>query len=752
MRTKAYTFVLILGIVLAAAQIGRSAVRITSIKLSELPEGLLITVKGTGELKYRTGEADRVKGFVFYVDILDSLFWVNRKGYWSVKPRASEVQKVLLAQHSLDPPLTRLALRMSRRISPEVKAEGRVLTVSVPLHAPSKPAERRHPASIEPTIEKAAKKHVRITHIEIEREETETRLIIASEGRLKPEAIRSGESDEGFALRIELRGVSLSRGIPRTIEGAPPIREVELNAVGDRCDLRILLTRKAVYQVDSSEKGLVLSFETPVMDRLVTIRAEEESLGKILMLLFEQYGANFLVDRDVDVNQKVTLNLRDVPLKKALSELLGSLGYSFYETEEGIIRVTVKKPVEAKEVKEAPPKLAIRSFKLRYASPQKAVELLKEIVPSDLKLLADDVSGKLILSGEEGKVTAAIPLVESLLKEIDLPVEAPKETPPVEERPPEVVRRVLEVHYSDPEELKRLLQPFLSPIGKLEAFAKGGGKGGASASGSGGTAAEAAKGGYLVVVDVPQAVDAIKRELERLDKPPHQIEIKACIVERTISDESELGLGWSFGYEKGKTSVSVESPVGAEAKGLVGLRYGTLSPTEFAAVLKVITASSEAKILSNPRITVIEGEQAKFHSGDQVGFSKVTIQEGIETVEIEFKDVGVVLTVSAEVKEEDKVLLEADVQVSDLGELTKTGEPTISTREAQTKVLVKSGDTVVIGGLTSERKMKSVEKFPILGDIPLIGRIFNNTKTITKKSEVIVFITPRIARVGKAGG
>jgi general secretion pathway protein D len=176
------------------------------------------------------------------------------------------------------------------------------------------------------------------------------------------------------------------------------------------------------------------------------------------------------------------------------------------------------------------------------------------------------------------------------------------------------------------------------------------------------------------------------------------------------------------------------------------LKYGNIPAKEFTAVLTALSTKADTKLLSSPRITVLENSQAKFHSGDQIGFSRVIIQDGIQTVETIFQDVGIELTVSPQVKSNDIISLLINVQVRDLGEVTATGEPTISDRSAQTQLLVRNSDTAVIGGLTSDRIAESVRKVPVLGDIPVLKRVFSYKKNTKKKTEMTLFITPRVVK------
>ena len=142
----------------------------------------------------------------------------------------------------------------------------------------------------------------------------------------------------------------------------------------------------------------------------------------------------------------------------------------------------------------------------------------------------------------------------------------------------------------------------------------------------------------------------------------------------------------------------------------------------------------------------VNGRTAIFQSGDEVPYTAVVVSQNVESVATSFKKTGIILEVSARVKSNDMVSLIVVSEVSDISGFTPTGQPRIAKREAETQVLVKDGDTAVIGGLVMERSDETLSKVPVLGDIPLLGRIFSTTNKKNIKSEVTVFITPRIVR------
>jgi len=176
------------------------------------------------------------------------------------------------------------------------------------------------------------------------------------------------------------------------------------------------------------------------------------------------------------------------------------------------------------------------------------------------------------------------------------------------------------------------------------------------------------------------------------------------------------------------------------------LRVGNLSARDFAGVLQMLSSRTDTRILSNPKIMTVGGRPAVFQSGDQIPYTEVVVSQNVESVATGFKDTGIILEVSARVKRDNMVSLTLLAEVSDVSGFTPTGQPRITGRTASTQILVVDGDTAVLGGLVMNRSDETVSRVPLLGDSPLLGQLFRTKSTSQVKSEVTVFITPRIVR------
>ncbi|MBI1924036.1 type II secretion system protein GspD, partial [Candidatus Poribacteria bacterium] len=551
------------------------------------------------------------------------------------------------------------------------------------------------------------------------------------------------------------RGVTAQqRGIIRGItlevrEGPPPL-----------CTVHIHLARRLPYEVkDNIGNELRFTFENPLLEQTVTIKSGQsgnEELRKLLFTLFQLYGANFIADKEVNLDEPVTFNLEGVPLRVALDQILNSRGYGYKEIEDGILRIMpldkLEQAVQPTEASKGLPKvLSVKTFRLEHAPVATVRAALETFKSPDGKIVEDERTQTILFMDTEEQLAHVGALLEEMVQTLDqvVPTVAPKPEP-VTIPPAQPIRRVILLNYANPEQIKEMLAPYLTSKGEIQAFAASagpGGAGGAGATGGGGAEGGAAggvtlgqpvgRGGYLVVIDLPESIADIERAVVELDVPTPQVEIQVHVIEANLEKGLDAGVDWTGVDKERKAMFSVSNTGGT-------LKIGTLTSEQFTAVLNALATQSNTRLLSNPHITVVENKLAQFHSGEEVPFRKIVIQQGIEEIEVFFKSVGIVLTVMAQVKSDHRVSLLVNAEVSSIGERPPGGEPSILTRNASTQMLVPDGDTVAIGGLTSDRTIETITKVPILGHIPLIGALFSSRQYTKTRNEITIYLTPHI--------
>jgi type II secretory pathway component GspD/PulD (secretin) len=242
-----------------------------------------------------------------------------------------------------------------------------------------------------------------------------------------------------------------------------------------------------------------------------------------------------------------------------------------------------------------------------------------------------------------------------------------------------------------------------------------------------------------VVVTAPvQMLDKIRADFEKIDVVPPQIMVEALAVEVSSTDDSGPALGLLL--QKGDLTLSSNSATGDVSYSTVGAL-----PKDFEARLDALVAKGKAQVRANPRIAAVNGQDADLFIGE-TKFIKVQYNSGGYTQDrIQGVDIGVKLGIRSWTGGNGEITCTLSPEVSNISELEReTGLPVLSTRNAQTTVRVKDGETIVIGGLTQRQEYKTKTRVPFLGGLPFIGNAFRSSNTNTVNSELLIFVTPHI--------
>jgi general secretion pathway protein D len=292
--------------------------------------------------------------------------------------------------------------------------------------------------------------------------------------------------------------------------------------------------------------------------------------------------------------------------------------------------------------------------------------------------------------------------------------------------------------------------------------------GGRSAIGQGGAAAVSRvelAGNLRVVADelnnailvygTPAEFERVEKALQRLDMPAVQVLIEASIVEVTLTDSMQYGVQWTFSsaLSNGKTGTSVlgTPAAGSSLPGLGGFSYTLSNAAGVRAVLDALSTKSLVRVLSSPSLMVLDNHTASINVGDQIPIqSSQTITDGGNvSTSIQYKDTGVALSVLPSVNAGDMVTMQISQAVIDAGPADNTGATTQRSflqRQITSKVAVRSGETIVLGGLIRENASSGSAGIPLLNDIPVFGALFGQKSKDTTRTELLVIITPRVVR------
>lgn len=248
----------------------------------------------------------------------------------------------------------------------------------------------------------------------------------------------------------------------------------------------------------------------------------------------------------------------------------------------------------------------------------------------------------------------------------------------------------------------------------------------------------------------------VEAALKKLDVLPLQVLVEASIVEVTLEDELSYGLEWFFknhSLTRGQDSVGLLDLNKGDGIGSIvpGFSYALVdSAGAVNAVLNALASDSKVNVLSSPSLMVLDNRTAEIRVGEQVpvttGREVTTGDTVLEAVQ--YRDTGVLLSVTPSVNAGGLVTMEINQEVTDVGDIEIVGENSQSRRflqrNIQSTVAVQSGETIVLGGLITENKLDSERGIPGLYRIPVLGKLFGATEQSTKRTELLVLLTPQV--------
>jgi type IV pilus assembly protein PilQ len=255
----------------------------------------------------------------------------------------------------------------------------------------------------------------------------------------------------------------------------------------------------------------------------------------------------------------------------------------------------------------------------------------------------------------------------------------------------------------------------------------------------------------IIASDTAPRLARLKTLLDQLDIPVRQVLIEARIVTANTNFTNELGIRWggSFARERdGKVlridgsadgagaavSLPLSSPTTAFTLGLSG--NNDLLDLELAA----LASEGEAEVVARPKVLTADKQKATVASGVEIPYQQAA-SSGATAVQ--FKEAALSLSVTPQITPDDRIIMALQVNQDTVGEVFN-GIPSINTNQIETQVLVNNGETLVLGGIFQTTRQRTEDQTPLLGDVPVLGRLFQRRQSADRKQELLIFITPRI--------
>lgn len=428
-----------------------------------------------------------------------------------------------------------------------------------------------------------------------------------------------------------------------------------------------------------------------------------------------------------NVQGRSTLLLRNVSIGDGLEIIIVSNNLA-YDIKGEIIYVMTEDEYFALYGKNFNDKKVLKTRTLRYAKPSYVLTALQSIQSSIGKIIIDEETGQVIMIDTEEKVTE----MNALLNE----VEAGQET------------RVVLLKYASAKDVEAQLRSRLDAKSVGNIFGD-------------------ARSNKLIINAYPDRMDEIVKLIEDLDTKPQAVSIDARILQLTLNPRYDYGIDWQKTFSKGESgskelwrsfdahsSFPIDSTVSsATTLGSVGLfELGNLTEDEFNIEIRALKQVQNTKVLANPRLMILNRQEARINIGDKIPYvittttgtgNNVSISE-----EIKFIDVGLLLVVRPVINEDGYVTMNIRPEISSQTGLLTTPAgatvPQVNTTFIETSVIVKDGVTVILGGLRRDDMSENTRGVAGLMDLPLIGGLFKSRDESIQKTEIVIFLTPKI--------
>ena len=471
-----------------------------------------------------------------------------------------------------------------------------------------------------------------------------------------------------------------------------------------------------------------LSFPPNKNIRIKSLDFRQTDVADALRSLARIININLMLGNGVS-GKTVTVLFNDVTMEEAFNTLLVNFDLSF-SWEGKILRIFPSN--------DAP--TFTRIFSIQHTNAIEIQPMIARLMSDKGKSELDSRTNSIIVTDTLAKLTE----IENMLPQIDV-----QETGlEITSRP---VTEVFYLNYADASTITEAIQ-MLSEGAKIKEFSSSA----ASQAGAAGGGSTTGRMDMMIITDTLTNLDRIRELIDKLDVPPIQVTIDAHIYEIDKNKEEQMGVNWQknipvAGMTESNLFTATIAPMSDTAGGTGVFRFGSLDVNQFTAVLSMLNTGTFAKVLSNPVITTLNNRPANITVGQAISYiSASTVSEGGQVSnEVSQANANISLDVTPSVTGNDEVFLDIKPNISSvLGYTTLGGNstPNLSNRSAQTQVICKNNHTIVIGGMIKTDKSESINKVPVLGNIPGIGKLFQSKSTKESRTELIIFITPHIVK------
>lgn len=256
----------------------------------------------------------------------------------------------------------------------------------------------------------------------------------------------------------------------------------------------------------------------------------------------------------------------------------------------------------------------------------------------------------------------------------------------------------------------------------------------------------------LFMIDRYEYLKNVEAMLAQIDVEPRIVEVESAILQVDRSDALDYGIDWSGTIKNGTTEASqvinnvktnALSPVNPKNANQKGLFFG-LTWQSVTGVISALSSKSRTDLLARPRVLSLTDQEASVTLGQRLGFKTTTVSATGAAENVQFLTVGTILKIKPHITGNNDILMYVKPEVSDGTIDAVTNAPNSTTTTAESKILARNGQTIVIAGLMKDRTEKKTDRIPVLGDLPLLGSLFGGTSDRYQKTEIVVLMSPKV--------
>jgi general secretion pathway protein D len=466
-------------------------------------------------------------------------------------------------------------------------------------------------------------------------------------------------------------------------------------------------------------------YDLPGLENTVSLTSLDPwDVVQLIEFLAHRGGLNNIVIGPGVAGLTTKLKFENVSVGEALEVVL-SVNNLAYEIRGGIVTIMTDAEYQAKHGSSFYDNKEVKVVNLKYADPARLAPMLEPIKSSIGTVVADPVTGTLILIDTSRKIAE----MEAIIAGADLATVSrvlPTQT------------KTFELQYANVEDLQPEITAILNPeIGDLRVDKRT---------------------KTFIVTALPHEMEQVEHLIGVFDRRPRQVFLEAKIVQVELGDDYRMGVNWDHLFQgmKPRFALGTASTPGslsgvAEAVNpSATLTYKTiLGNGDLNVVLEALKQVGETKILSNPHVAVLDGEEATIKVVTDQPYAEAQLESGTTNVvgeTVVFLEVGVTLSVTPRISADGMIRTSIRPEVSSVVGNYQAFRtvPIVRRSYAETSVLVKDRETVIIAGMIENSKQNTQSRVPFLGRIPLLGVLFRTTADQVASKELIAFLTPRI--------